>query len=343
MSKTSRVAANADYQRLLASIRGEMERGLKRIEELLERQKIISHWGIGRNINAYLNSHELPRGGIGRFYEDLSKDLKMNDRTLQQCEQFFRLFPKLPTHSYLKWSHYRFLLTVPGGQQRRTWIVRIQKERIPPDELRLALLPQSVNKEKLPDLDLKKPVRGRLFTYRLLRADDVENFETPWFVDLGFTARREAPASKAVLDNKNLYTSGKVGKDYRLKVVRTSVDELFTFRGILRRMIDGDTPLVLIDQGFGYWIEQRLRLKGIDTPEMGTLAGERAKKWVENELKDSPNLVIKTYKNDNWDRYLVDIFYIPKETDMHRVAAEGAWLNGRMVEAGIAEVWSARA
>ena len=333
----------SDYQKLLRDIRREIEKGFQKVEELLERHKVLSHWATGRHINIYLNSHDLPYGGVGRFYEDLSRDLGINNRTLQQCEQFFRYFPRFKPEKYLKWSHYRFLLTVSDEARRQEWIARIKKERIPPDELRLALMPQSVKSDEPPASNLKTPVRGRLFTYRILRAADIENFETPWFVDLGFAARKEAPASKAVLNNKNLYKSEKINGDYLLKTINDArADELFTFRGKLRRVVDADTPLVIIDQGFGYWNEQRLRLKGIDAPELGTLAGERAKKWIENELKDSPNLVVKTYKTDQWDRYLVDVFYLPGETDMHRVAAEGLWLNGRMVEAGVAKVWGGK-
>ena len=47
------------------------------------------------------------------------------------------------------------------------------------------------------------------------------------------------------------------------------------------------------------------------------------KKWLEDTLRDSQNLVVKTYKSDQWDRYLVDVFYLPKATDMIKVAAQG--------------------
>lgn len=326
----SKINLTSSYRQLIVDIRREMERGVKKIEELLERQKVLSSWAVGRDINIYLGTHELPYGGIGKFYEDLSADLEINYRTLQQCEQFFRYFPKFKPYPYLKWSHYRFLLTVPDAALREKWIIRIQKEKIPADDLRLALMPPAQT-EELKRLKFKTPARGKLFTYRLLRAEDLENFENPWFVDLGFAGRVEAPKSGAVLHNKNLYTSEKTKGGYRLKIADAKVDELFTFKGKLRRVIDGDTLLVIIDQGFSFWNEQRLRLKGIDAPEMTTLAGVRAKKWIENELKNSQNLVVKTYKSDQWDRYLVDAFYIPKETDMRRVAAQGVWLNERMV------------
>ena len=54
MPKTLVSPIAKDYQKLLSDIRGEMARGIRKIEELLERQKVISNWAIGRNINAYL-------------------------------------------------------------------------------------------------------------------------------------------------------------------------------------------------------------------------------------------------------------------------------------------------
>jgi hypothetical protein len=290
----------------------------------------------------------MPPGAIGAFYDDLSRDLEMHGRTLWQCEQFFRYFPKFKPDKDLKWTHYRHLLNIPDAAQRQAWIARIKKEKINTTQLRLMLMPAGTT-DDLPEFNLKNPVRGKLYTYRLLRAEEVENFDVPWFVDLGFAgcveapafseARRRRPASKAVLDNKYLYTSQKTDGIYGLKVSDAKVSDLFTFRGKVRRWADADTPIVLIDQGFGKWTIQRLRLNGIDAPEIDTLPGQRARKWVENELRDVENLVIKTYKTDKWDRYLVDVFYLPKEKDLHRIAAEGIWLNGRMVEKGVAKIW----
>ena len=45
------LTTTADYRKLLADIREEMAHGLKKIEELLERQKVLSYWAIGRKIS----------------------------------------------------------------------------------------------------------------------------------------------------------------------------------------------------------------------------------------------------------------------------------------------------
>ncbi|GEM_PF-4476999 len=134
-------ATTAGYRKLIADIRKEMERGLKKVEELLERQKVLSYWAIGRRINVYLNTHEMPPGAVGTFYDDLSRELEIHDRTLPQCEQFFRYFPKFKPDKDLKWTHYRYLLNIPDVARRQAWIARIKKEGINTTQLRLMLIP----------------------------------------------------------------------------------------------------------------------------------------------------------------------------------------------------------
>lgn len=327
------------YRKLLKNIQGEMAAGIRRIERLLERQKILTYLSIGRHINAYLVQNELERGDIGVFYEKLSSDSKINSRTLQQCEQFYRYFPNLKITEGLTWSHYRCLLVLPTEKERRMWIARLEKEKIPANVLQLKLLPAGQGPVNAGATELLAPARGRLYTYRIRRAEGLEGVEVPWFVDCGFANRIEAPAANAILDNKNIYTSEKTEAGYRLKVTDRKVEELYTFKAQMRRVIDGDTLLTEVDQGFGVWTEQRLRLRGIDTPEMSTLLGKKAKMWLENELKDLPFVVVKTYKSDQHDRYLVDVFYERGQSDAHRVAAEGIYLNDRLVREGLAQIW----
>ncbi len=71
------------------------------------------------------------------------------------------------------------------------------------------------------------------------------------------------------------------------------------------RVIDGDTLQVRIDLGFSIVIEQRLRLRGLDAPELGTGQGLATKRFVESRLKDCKFLIIKTHGSDKYDRYLV--------------------------------------
>jgi endonuclease YncB( thermonuclease family) len=117
----------------------------------------------------------------------------------------------------------------------------------------------------------------------------------------------------------------------------SSVRELYTYKAYLERVVDGDTLLVHIDLGFGIFIQQRLRLRGLDTSEIDSNDGQKAKKFVESELKNTDFLILKTHGSDIYDRYLVDVFYLKDEWKAERVIEHGNFLNNRLVQEGLAK------
>lgn len=85
----------------------------------------------------------------------------------------------------------------------------------------------------------------------------------------------------------------------------------------LRRVVDGDTVDLDIDQGFHQWARNiRVRLLGINCPEMRTPEGPAAKsateKWfgwggflLINTVPDTHNV---TDRADSFGRYLVSVY-----------------------------------
>ncbi len=84
--------------------------------------------------------------------------------------------------------------------------------------------------------------------------------------------------------------------------------------------------VVYVDLGFSTYSRQKLRLRGIDTPEIGTPEGIEAKAFVEGKLKRSKIITIRTYRKDKYDRYLADVFVGSKEV----------FLNQRLLDEGLA-------
>jgi len=107
------------------------------------------------------------------------------------------------------------------------------------------------------------------------------------------------------------------------------------------KILDGDTLDVNLRLGLGIFIEQRLRLRGIDCPELNTHEGRRAKGFVEKALKPCPWIIVKTHKDtsDKYDRYLADIFYLPDERDPQNIAGEGRFLNQELLDNRLAAVY----
>ena len=76
------------------------------------------------------------------------------------------------------------------------------------------------------------------------------------------------------------------------------------------------------------------------------MAGQQAKDFVESALRAVEFVIIKTYGADKYDRYLVDIFYLPVEysdiglhleTDPYRVLQQGKFLNQELLDLGLAK------
>jgi endonuclease YncB( thermonuclease family) len=105
----------------------------------------------------------------------------------------------------------------------------------------------------------------------------------------------------------------------------------------VERVIDGDTLVVLIDTGFGDPLEEKLRLRGINTPELGTPEGEKAKKFVEKLLPVGSTIVFKSKKStDPHGRFVVDLFYKKGVSDPEAIIADGVYLNQQLLDEGYA-------
>ena len=78
--------------------------------------------------------------------------------------------------------------------------------------------------------------------------------------------------------------------------------DLYTYSATLLRVIDGDTIVVMLELAPEVWVEQKLRLRDLDCPEMKTPEGKVAKRFTEAALADA------TSKPDKYDRYLADVF-----------------------------------
>ena len=94
---------------------------------------------------------------------------------------------------------------------------------------------------------------------------------------------------------------------------------MWTYRARLLKIVDGDTLDVVIDAGFNSFRHERLRLLGVNTPEMkgttkveGSLSKEFTRTWlieagVRAADRDWP-LVIVTRKSDVFGRYLATVY-----------------------------------
>jgi micrococcal nuclease len=117
----------------------------------------------------------------------------------------------------------------------------------------------------------------------------------------------------------------------------------YFYLAYVNRVIDGDTIQVTVDVGFRIKMEMRLRLLGIDTPDLrprtGTDEEKEAEKKAAKRSKEhvsdcifQKDVRIRTHKADSFGRYLADVWFdLPQGGEVH--------LNQDLLDRGLAEVY----
>jgi len=335
--KTSTLKLAGNYPALVKQVNAELE-GL---EKLLKQKTVQAYWNIGKYIHEHIleNAKRAQYGTV--VFAKLSEDVRRDVSTLKRSLKFYRTYPQIGARGHLlSWSLYRQLITVPDSQKRKEIEKQIVKKKWDGPKLQNYLNFQK--SQTAAKNDPQEPIeslafkRGMLLTYGV-----AENPKTPGGVllDLGFRIRMTFTNPKAFKPAKGdfLRTEDSGG----FEKVMTARDEIFTYKAEVIKVIDGDTLTALIELGFGLAIEQKLRLRGIDCPEIDTEEGLKAKRHVQSQLNQCGFIVVKTHKDttDKYDRYLADIFYLPEEKDPQAVAETGAFLNQELLDNSLARVF----
>jgi endonuclease YncB( thermonuclease family) len=99
----------------------------------------------------------------------------------------------------------------------------------------------------------------------------------------------------------------------------------WTYAVEVLRVIDGDTVVVVFTTlGSDKVHEEKFRLRGINTPELGTPEGEKAKAFVQKLLPAGSLIVVKSKKStDPHGRFVVDLFYSGKDSSRNTLRPRG--------------------
>lgn len=116
-------------------------------------------------------------------------------------------------------------------------------------------------------------------------------------------------------------TIGESERAYSPFVNSANTNFEFWYHGQVVKVVDGDTFDMQIDLGMDVSILKRIRMAGINAPEMGEAPrGENAKQFL-NKMVGGKNVIIKTAA-DNTDRYgriLATVFTVDGATNMNNV------------------------
>ena len=309
MTKTA-ITPTRSYQTLLTAVRQEILRG----QEAVRHQQAATYWNIGKLISTHLLQNK-DRAGYGdRLFDRLAENLPIHQRVLHQTVQFYRAYPKIVNPgSQFKWSHYRQLMKVKDPVQRNLLARTVRQKKLNKRQLE-NLIKKGRNRPsaKMADSPARKltPLKGELYTYKIAAAEDGAAL-----IDCGFeVTRRVAVPDEIKLTAGLIIQSAFKDGTFVMTPLTITARALYTYKAEVKKVIDGDTLAVNIDLGFDTFARQKLRLRGIDTPEAGDSQGKKAKTFVQNALKGLEHILIRTSTSDKYDRYLADVFYGKEET-----------------------------
>jgi len=338
--------SNSFYQTILKKIKEEIVRGKRTIEESYRKEVLQTHWNIGEILEKPFAGKFENSSERARMIERLAKDLGRPVSFFYDLSKFYRFYPTVPQTS-LSWSHYSNLIRVDDEARRREFEEKAIQESLSAQKLYQLIFMGKIEdkKAKAPIEVLGKPgtltfVRGKLYRYRCLFRKDITCVKGQALVDMGFGFLRKIDTPAWKENGSPIPVSSYKDKNgYYIRRATKHPEYLYTYQATVSRVVDGDTLVLHIDLGFDSWIEQKLRLRGIDAPEMSTVLGMAAKDHVK-KISNSVSLVVcKTYKEDKYGRYLADIFYSCKEKDPQVIAREGIFLNQELVDQGYATVY----
>ena len=303
------------YRKLVADI--------TRFYENARRTLAKAYWRIGRRIVEVEQDGAVHARYGTKLLETLSRDLSrslgsgFSVQNLRRMRQWYLENPKRSAPSVLSWTQQVELLPVKDREKR----VRLQRTAVRQDlttrELRALVRGQSHSTEPL-----LVPLKGKMGVYRIIKAGG----KLHW--DKGFSAYRELSEGEARTFKDGDFVRRK-GREDLEKITDGKVSDLYTYEAELVHLIDADTFWMMVWTARPEWRKEKLRLRGINAPELGTPEGEAAKRFVAALFQKAKAITVTTTKPDKFHRYLSDVFLLMPD-------GEEIFLNNYLLEKGYA-------
>jgi endonuclease YncB( thermonuclease family) len=288
---------------------------------------------VGQHIHKYLLANKAKAEYGEAVIQQVAQALEIGYRTLYWAMNFYERFPTMPDpRPRLTWTHFRILLSVKDETVRQALENRVLTEALNTREL--LELAKKANQSLLGDDYIKQLVvkRGCPNVYRI-KTNKYEDAEMQC-IDLGFRISLDTAffSLPEYPEGTIIKVESKKGKPVFTELTEDDSHLLYTYPGSVKEIIDGDTVWVNFHLGFNTYIDQKIRLRGINASGIETESGEKAKAFISKKLGACKIIVVKTHYRDKYDRYLGDLFYDPKSTDMFQLAESGNYLNQELLD-----------
>jgi hypothetical protein len=304
------------YPELRARVKKTFGQGRRLATEALEKITVRTFWEIGREIDRFIK-YEKPETGRAPYGEGvikkLSNDLNYDDAILYKALKLARTYPIFEHVRKLTWTHHFDLLSIPDNELRKQLTQKASDENWSTYRTRAEvrrLNAKGIVKGTPKSRQRLRAKKGKLHTYEVVQKGG------KLFLDLGFRDFCPLPPQSAKVFRAGDFVAGESFENLKKKAGATRVD-LYTYKAQLTGFPDADTFWVLMHLGFGRWREEKLRLRGLDTPEISADAGKKARKAVAELLQvpaeagvefSRPVLITTTKTPDKYDRYLTDLY-----------------------------------
>lgn len=317
----------ASYSILKARVRETLLHGRRKIEEA----KVLTYWNTGRYIRIHIRLNGDTAEYAKRVLEDLGRDMDLDVSVLRRMAQFYDAFSSRAGRRVLRlglnWSHFRILITIEEEKTRMALAYRAAREEWVSERLEeelARLRKRGLIEEKLSPSSrtpqLLVPIKGRVGIYRIVEIGDKLNW------DKGFASYRELSGAEARGLKAGDFVRRKEPGKFK-KIPDAKASDLYTYDAELFRAIDADTFWMKVSLAPPDWRREKLRLRGIDAPELNTPRGRAAKRFVEALFKKAKKITVTTTKPDKYHRYLSDVFLKMPE-------GEEIFLNTHLLETG---------
>lgn len=342
------VQKSVNYKRIIKDLKAIISSGADNIKRAYKTQVLKTNWEIGRYLNQTLPLDASPSANNARIIGRLVKEFDRPDSYFYMLIKFYRLYPQLPEDGKLSWSHYEVLLRIEDSRKRGIYQALALQKEMSAKHLYGLIVNDKIKQNAFKKISLagslsaKIPfTRGRLYYYKVTAPKSAAANNGTATLDAGFKVFRDIPLHKKsklhVGHMVRTVRSAKSRDTFLTKIAQPAESRLYTYMASVERVVDGDTLIAMIDLGLKTKTSQRLRLRGIDTPEITTKRGKYVSDYVKKILTKQEFIIVKTYKDDKFGRMLADVFYLPKEKDPAAVAAEGIFLNQQLLDEGMAE------
>lgn len=331
-SAPAAVAPVQTYAELLGAIRHVQSSSQLRVQQVAKQEKVRTAWETGKLIDEHVLQHKERADYADKTIVKLSKDLGLSKTELWSELEFSRAYPMFPTLGVLGWSHYRALLALNDPKVLAEIDAKASDEKWSIQKLRkeISKLKNSTGDKTFPKKQEKLTATlGKPYTYKIVKAT-AGTYKGQLVISLGFwDYYLPGVAGVGQPKKKIIFTDGEIVRVEKGGIIRNvkggKESDLYTYEASIIEIIDGDTLKVAIDLGFGINIVQKLRLRGLDAPELVSKEGVEAKEFLKQLLASGPVLV-RTSRSDKYDRYLADVFVGAKYVNQELIEKDFAVL-----------------